>query len=93
MSNTDIQSRDDIHDDMLPSYDFSKGVRGKHAKAMEQGYRVIIRRKDGSVEEYDYHLPDGAVMIDPDIRKYFPDTLSVNRALRGLIELIPSKPA
>jgi hypothetical protein len=31
------------------------------------------------------------VMLDPDVRAYFPDTEAVNTALRGLIALIPMR--
>jgi hypothetical protein len=34
----------------------------------------------------------GVVVLDRDVRKYFPDGEAVNKALRSLIELIPSKP-
>jgi hypothetical protein len=30
-------------------------------------------------------------MLEPDVQEYFPDSQSVNHALRTLIELIPSK--
>ena len=30
-------------------------------------------------------------MLEPDVKKYFPDSESVNHALRTLIELIPTK--
>ena len=78
-------------DDMLPEYDFSKGVRGKYAAAYRHGYRIVIRRTDGTVEEHDYTLPEGVIALDPDVRPYFPDTESVNSALRGLIQLIPGQ--
>jgi hypothetical protein len=38
-------------------------------------------------------LEDGAVMLEPEIKKYFPDSESVNKALRSLLELMPSKNA
>jgi hypothetical protein len=34
-------------------------------------------------------LEDGAVMLEPDVSAYFPDSEATNRALRGLIALIP----
>lgn len=79
-------------DDMLPEYDFGAAVRGRHAGAYRQGHRIIIHKLDGSVEEHDYTLPAGVVTLDPDVRAYFPDTESVNDALRGLIRLIPRQP-
>ena len=35
-------------DDMLDEYDFSGGVRGKYAKAMQAGYTVTIHQADGT---------------------------------------------
>ena len=32
--------------EMLPEYDFSKGVRGKHAKQYRQGTNIVILEKD-----------------------------------------------
>jgi len=79
----------DETDDMLPEYDFSGGVRGKHYRAYQRGYKIIVHKGDGTTEERDYTLPEGAVMLDPDVRAYFPDAEAVNSALRGLIKLIP----
>ncbi|WP_129628046.1 hypothetical protein [Candidatus Oscillochloris fontis] len=76
-------------DDMDAEYDFSHGVRGKHAKAMSRGYTVIVHKVDGTTEERHFTLPEGVVALDPDVQVYFPDSETVNRALRGLIDLIP----
>ncbi len=83
------------NDDMLPEYNFTgrKGVRGKYHRAYQQGHTVRVYQEDGSVAMQYFTLEDGAVMIEPEIRKYFPDTESVNKALRSLIELIPAKAA
>lgn len=35
-------------DDMLPEYDFSQGVRGKHFREYRQGYTVTITHPDGT---------------------------------------------
>jgi hypothetical protein len=35
-------------DDLLPEYDFSKGVRGKHHQAYQQGHSVTINHQDGT---------------------------------------------
>jgi len=83
---------DQHDDDMLPEYDFSGGVRGKHAEAMRRGYRIVVHKTDGGTEVREMGLPDGAVMLDPDVRTYFPDAATVNTALRGLIQLIPRQP-
>jgi hypothetical protein len=76
---------------MLPEYDFRnrKGVRGKYHRAYQQGHTVPIVQADGSITTQYFTLEDGAVMLAPDVREYFPDSESVNRALRGLIDLIP----
>jgi hypothetical protein len=78
-----------VDDDMLPEYDFTGGVRGKHARSAHQGIAVTVRKADGTYEQRLYNLPEGAVILDPDVRPYFPDADAVNRALRGLIDLIP----
>jgi hypothetical protein len=50
-----------------PNLDFSKGVRGKYYRRMQQGTNVVI--------------------IAPDLLDFFPDSESVNEALRGLKKL------
>jgi hypothetical protein len=76
---------------MQPIYDFSGGVRGKHAQAYQHGHRVIIHKTDGTTEVQEFPLLEGIILLDPDVRAYFPDAESVNRALRGLIRLIPEQ--
>jgi len=70
---------------MRKEYDFSVGVRGKHAKAYRQGHSVKIDKQDGTTEIRYFTKEDGAVMLDPDVKKHFPDSESVNKALRSLI--------
>jgi len=79
------------NDDMLPEYDFAGGVRGKHYQAYRRGYQVIIHKMDGTTEVRDLTLPEGTVILDPDVRAYFPDSEAVNRTLRGLISLMPQR--
>lgn len=73
--------------EMLPEYNFSgkKGVRGKYYEAYRQGHTVKVYQDDGTVDVKYFTLEDGAVMIEPDIRAYFPTSESVNQALRSLI--------
>ena len=80
------------HDDIAPEYDFSHGVRGKHYKAMQNGYTIVIHKSDGTTEVREVAPRPGTVMLDPDVRRYFPDAEAVNRALRGLISLLPQQP-
>ena len=77
--------------DMRAEYDFTGGVRGKHFKAMQAGYTITIHKADGTTVVKDVMPKEGAVVIEPDIRTYFPDSESVNRALRCLIPLLPKK--
>ncbi len=77
--------------DMRTEYDFTGGVRGKHYKAMQAGYTITIYNADGTTVVKDVMPKEGAVVLEPDIRAYFPDSESVNRTLRCLIPLLPKK--
>ena len=77
--------------DMLPEYDFTQGVRGKHYRAYQRGHTVKVRKADGTTVVQHFELKEGAVLIAPDVREYFPDSNTVNQALRTLIRLIPRK--
>ncbi|MCI0617558.1 hypothetical protein L0244_31675, partial [bacterium] len=76
------------NDDMLPEYDFKNmkgGVRGKYYKAYRAGHTVKVHQADGTTEVHYFKLEDGAVMLESDVREYFPDSEAVNNALRCLI--------
>lgn len=83
----------EMETDMLPEYDFSgkKGVRGKYYRVYQQGHTVRVHQGDGSVDVHYFTLEEGAVLLAPDVREYFPDSESVNQALRGLIRLAPHR--
>ncbi|RIK75996.1 hypothetical protein DCC62_12250 [candidate division KSB1 bacterium] len=79
---------------MRRGYDFRSlkgGVRGKYYKAYHAGHTVKIHKSDGTTVINQYKLEDGAVMLDRDVREYFPDAAAVNNALRCLIPLMPKK--
>ncbi len=81
-------------DDMRSEYDFSKmngAVRGKYYKAYRTGHKVVIHKADGTISVQYFKLEEGAVMLEPDVKKYFSSSESVNKALRSLIAIIPSK--
>ncbi len=81
-------------DDMLPEYDFAKmkgGVRGKYYKAYREGHTVENHQADGTTSVQYFRLEEGAVMLEPDVREYFPNSEAVNRALRALIAIAPEK--
>ncbi len=73
---------------MLAEYDFTgqKGVRGKYFKAYRSGHSVRIYDGDRLVSDNYF------AVIEPDVRAYFPDSNSINSALRKLISNIPPKP-
>lgn len=84
--------RQPADDEMLPEYDFRGGVRGKHYQAYRSGHTVTIHKTDGTTTVQHFTLEDGAIMLEPDVRAYFPDSETVNNALRCLIPLLPQKP-
>jgi hypothetical protein len=81
--------------EMLSEYDFTgkKGGRGRYYRSYQQGHTVKVTQDDGSIALQYFTLEDGAVILEPDVREYFPSSESVNQALRSLIALKPSKPA
>ena len=89
MSSSNSEALEAPDDDRLPEYDFTGGVRGKHYQAYRTGHTVTINQTDGMMIEQHFTLEDGAVMLDPEVRRYFPDSEAVNNALRMLISLIP----
>jgi hypothetical protein len=70
--NREFKQQATDNDEMLPEYDFSGGVRGKHYQAYRRGYQVIVHKMDGTTEVRDFALPEGVVILDPDVRVYFP---------------------
>lgn len=74
---------------MRAEYDLrgKKGIRGKYYEAMKSGYTTIIHQSDGSTVAKETR----PIFLDEDVKAYFPDTKSVNDALRGLIALVPKK--
>jgi hypothetical protein len=82
-------------DNRLPEYNLEgkKGVRGEYAKAAQKGYSVRVLNEDGTVTIRDFIPKENTVLLDPDVKAYFPDSESVNHALRSLINLIPEKKA
>ena len=78
-------------DKMRKTYDFSAGIRGKHAQAMQAGYTIRIHAPNGTVSEKQVP-PRSLVSLEPDVQAFFPDSEAVNHALRTLIALVPEKP-
>jgi hypothetical protein len=91
MKNTTSKGENPENDELLPEYDFSGGVRGKHHVAYREGHTVEVHKADGTIDVRYFTLEDGAVMLEPDVREYFPDSDAVNKTLRTLISLVLEK--
>lgn len=93
MKKAKVSHQSSAKGDMRPEYDFrgKKGVRGKYYKAYRQGHTVKIHEADGTVTVQDFTLADGAVILEPDVRAYFPNSEAVNKTLRSIIALVPAK--
>lgn len=72
-------------DDMAPEYDLKDRphVRGKHSEAYQAGHELRIKETDGSTTVCFFTLEEGAVLLEPEVKAYFPDSQSVNRACRA----------
>ena len=75
----------DVHPDVVYT------ERGKHAQALQHGYTIEIHQPDGTTVIEEVRPTEGVVVLDTDIREYFPDSRSVNDALRALVKLVPSR--
>ncbi len=80
--------------EMLSEYDLRamKGTRGKYYQTMREGYTITVHKKDGTIVVKDVK-PKGTVVLEPDVQEYFPDSESVNTALRSLIPSAPKRVA
>ncbi len=87
--------KSEMNDELRPEYDLRRllkdGVRGKHYKAMQQGYTIKIHKSDGTTVVKRVKPVTRAVILEPDVLEYFPNSEAVNKALRSLIALIPNK--
>ena len=79
--------------DMCREYDFVGGVPGEHYHALQGGYTITIHGADGMTVVKEVKPAAGAIILEPELRKYFPSSESVNSTLRSLIRLIPSQPS
>jgi hypothetical protein len=91
MNNINPTNEQKLDDEMLDEYDFSQGIRGKHYQSYREGHSVTIYKDNVPISIENYTLEDGTIILDPDLREYFPDSESVNSTLRNLINLIPKK--
>ncbi len=77
--------------EMRAEYDFSKVTRNNAYKSLDEGYTITIHKADGTTVVENYRLERGTVVLQPDVQEYFPDSESVNAALRALIAILPEK--
>ena len=76
------------NEDILPEYDFTKAVKGKHYRPLHKGFSVHIHQTDGTTTVKQYKEVEGVIILDSDVRPYFTDSKAVNKALRQLIALL-----
>jgi len=67
------------------------GSEASTAKHTARAIRSSFTKKTAMTRHNNFKLEDGAVMVEPEVRKYFPTSEAVNKALRLLIEIIPAK--
>lgn len=78
--------------EMRAEYDFSKAERGKFYRPLDKGYTTHVKKSDGTVVVNHYKLEEGTILLAPDVMEYFPDSDSVNEALRSIIKLMEKVP-
>ncbi|MBS9388853.1 MAG: hypothetical protein HEQ33_08150 [Dolichospermum sp. WA123] len=84
----------ELEDDLKEEYDLSQlknPIRGKYSQRYQQGYSVTIHHEDGTTTVEHFPKQNDIIILDPDVKQYFPNSESVNSTLRSLIKLIPQK--
>lgn len=66
-----------------------KGMRGKYYLGPNQEHEVRIYHADGTITKRRYGSLQKVILLDSDVAAHFPDSESVNHALRTLIALVP----
>jgi len=69
-------------EEIRAEYDFSRGVRGKHAESLQKGHTTIIHKTNGSVVVRE----NRPIILEPDLQIRFPDSKAVNKALRSFLK-------
>ncbi len=87
----EFELHDFEEDDLLPEYDLSSVEPGTAYRPLDQGYTVTIHKADGSTEVRVVSPYKDAIVLEADVKAYFPDSESVNSALRSIIALFPKE--
>ena len=77
--------------DMRSHYDFSKGEKPNYAKRFSEGAEIMIHSTNGKQPKKKIIQKQSLIILDADVSSVFPDTKSVNAALRHLIAALPKK--
>ena len=77
---------------MRAQYNFSSGERPRYDTKYPEGAVITVHR-DGRKASKKRIENKALVVLDADVSKVFPDTRSVNSALRHLIAAVPKKRA
>jgi hypothetical protein len=91
MNNVNPEEFSTKDNDMPLEHELTGGERGKNSQVSRRSHCVTIQQTDGTTIVHHYTREDGIVIIDPDVREYFPNAEAVNNALRTLINLVPKK--
>jgi hypothetical protein len=86
--------QDELEDDLREEYDLSQlknPVRGKYYQQYREGHSVTIHHEDGTKTVEHFPAQNDVIILDSDVKKYFPNSASVNATLRSLIKLIPQQ--
>ncbi|MBM2840884.1 MAG: hypothetical protein HW412_1412 [Bacteroidetes bacterium] len=74
-----------VREDLRPEYDFSKGIRGRHARKTNQGILItVFSPNERTVKKY-LREQKTLVTLEPDVAKVFKDARDVNTALRRIM--------
>ena len=80
-----------INTEEIKPVNFSGGLRGKHSASYRRGHSIKNRHDDGTVTVQRFVPDHNAVVLDLDVKAYFPNAAAVNNALRALISILPHK--
>jgi hypothetical protein len=81
--NDKIQCEYELEEDLRAEYDLSQlknPVKGKYYQQYQQGHSVTIHHEDGTTTTEHFPSENDVIILDPDVKKYFPNSESVNNA-------------